>query len=145
MMTTQVLEMKTGPHILVRAVWYILIGWWVTGIGMVLAYLAALTILGLPLSFWLVNRIPTMLTLRPRREQYLLVAGADGVTRMKKMATQQTNVFVRIGYFILVGWWLSAIAMVAAYVLMLTVIGIPFGMMVVNRLPFVFTLHRGYA
>ena len=145
MMTTQVLEMKTGPHILVRAVWYILIGWWVTGIGMVLAYLAALTILGLPLSFWLVNRIPTMLTLRPRREQYLLVAGADGVTRMKKMATQQTNVFVRIGYFILVGWWLSAIAMAVAYVLMLTVIGIPLGMMVVNRLPFAFTLHRGYA
>ena len=145
MMTTQVLEMKTGPHILVRAVWYILIGWWVTGIGMVLAYLAALTILGLPLSFWLVNRIPTMLTLRPRRERYLLVAGADGVTRMKKMATQQTNVFVRIGYFILVGWWLSAIAMAVAYVLMLTVIGIPFGMMVVNRLPFAFTLHRGYA
>jgi len=35
--------------------------------------------------------------------------------------------------------------MAAAYVLMLTIIGIPIGMLMVNRIPFVFSLHRGYA
>jgi hypothetical protein len=35
--------------------------------------------------------------------------------------------------------------MIASYLLMLTVVGIPVGLMMVNRLPFIFSLHRGYA
>ncbi len=137
------LEVKTGPHILVRIVWYLLVGWWVTGIAMAIAWLAAIVIVGLPLSFWLVNRIPTMLTLRPRREEYLVVTGTDGVMRLQKLNTQQTGVLLRIVYFVLVGWWLSALWMAASYVLMLTILGIPLGMLMVNRIPFVFSL--GYA
>lgn len=139
------LEVKTGPHILVRVLWYFLVGWWLTAIAMAVAWLAAVVIAGSPLSFWLVNRIPTFLTLRPRREQYLLVMGADGVTRMQRVATEQSSVLVRIVYFILVGWWLSALWMGISYVLMLTILGIPLGMMMVNRIPVVFSLHRGYA
>lgn len=139
------LEVKTGPHILVRVLWYFLVGWWLTAIAMAVAWLAAVVIVGSPLSFWLVNRIPTFLTLRPRREQYLLVMGADGVTRMQRVATEQSSVLVRIVYFILVGWWLSALWMGISYVLMLTILGIPLGMMMVNRIPVVFSLHRGYA
>ena len=75
-----IVELKTGPSILVRAVWYVLIGWWLTGIVMSLAWFLAITVIGLPLTFYLVNRIPTVLTLRPRHEQYELVTGADGVT-----------------------------------------------------------------
>ena len=142
---TRVLEVKTGPPILVRIVWYLLVGWWVTGIAMAIAWLAAIVIVGLPLSFWLVNRIPTMLTLRPRREEYLVVTGTDGVTRMQNLATQQTGVLLRIVYFVLIGWWLSALWMAGSYVLMLTILGIPLGMLMVNRIPFVFSLHRGYA
>ena len=145
MAQTTLLEVKTGPHILVRIVWYLLVGWWVTGIAMAIAWLAALTIIGLPLTFWLVNRIPTVLTLRPRREQYLMVTGPDGVARMQRLSTQQTTLLVRIVYFVLVGWWASLLWMAASYVLMLTILGIPSGMMMVNRIPFVFSLHRGYA
>lgn len=140
-----VVELKTGPHILVRIVWYLLIGWWLTGIVMAIAWLAALVIVGIPLSFYLVNRLPTILTLRPRREEYLVVTGADGVTRMQRIATRQTSLLLRIVYFVLVGWWASALWMAAAYVLMLTILGIPLGLMMVNRVPFVFSLHRGYA
>jgi uncharacterized membrane protein YccF (DUF307 family) len=143
--TTGVFEVKTGPNLLVRIVWYFLVGWWVTGIAMAVAWLAAVVVIGLPLSFWLVNRIPTLLTLRPRREQFLAVVGADGMTRMRKLATQQTNALLRIVYFVLIGWWLSLVWMAVAYVLMLTIIGIPIAMMMVNRIPFVFSLHRGYA
>ena len=140
-----VVELKTGPHILVRIVWYLLIGWWLTGIVMAIAWLAALVIVGIPLSFYLVNRLPTILTLRPRREEYLVVTGADGVTRMQRIATRQTSLLLRIVYFVLVGWWASALWMVVAYILMLTILGIPLGLMMVNRVPFVFSLHRGYA
>lgn len=145
MANVSVMEVKTGPHILVRVVWYFLVGWWLTGFAMAVAWLAAIVIVGIPLSFWLVNRIPTVLTLRPRREQYLMVVGADGVTRARRLATPQTNALLRVAYFVLIGWWLSALWMALAYVLMLTIIGIPLGMMLVNRIPFVFSLHRGYA
>jgi uncharacterized membrane protein YccF (DUF307 family) len=142
---SRIIEVQRGPHLLVRIVWYLLVGWWVTGIAMAIAWLAAIVIVGLPLSFWLVNRIPTLLTLRPRREAYLVVTGADGVTRMQQLAAPQTNVLLRIAYFVLVGWWLSALWMAAAYLLMLTIVGIPFGLWLADRIPFVFSLHRGYA
>ena len=40
-----------GPPLLVRAIWFVFIGWWLTGLVNVLAYLIALTIIGLPLAF----------------------------------------------------------------------------------------------
>jgi uncharacterized membrane protein YccF (DUF307 family) len=140
-----IIELKTGPHILVRVVWYMFIGWWLTGIVMVIAWLAAIIVIGLPLTFYLVNRIPTVLTLRPRREQHELVTGSDGVTRYRRISTQQSGLLPRIAYFLLVGWWASALWMIGSYILMITIIGIPLGLMMVNRLPFVFSLHRGYA
>jgi uncharacterized membrane protein YccF (DUF307 family) len=143
--TARMVELKTGPHILVRAVWYIFIGWWLTGISMFVAWIAAITLIGLPLTFWLVNRIPTVLTLRPRREQYAMVTGTDGVMRYQRIKTAQNPWWLRLLYFIFVGWWASALWMIGSYILMLTIIGIPFGLMMVNRLPFVFSLHRGYA
>lgn len=76
MAAAPVVEIKTGPHILVRAVWYLLVGWWLTGIAMAVAWLAAIIVVGLPLTFYLVNRVPTALTLRPRGDRYVLVAGS---------------------------------------------------------------------
>jgi uncharacterized membrane protein YccF (DUF307 family) len=139
-----IVELKTGPSMLVRVVWYLLVGWWLTGFAMAIAWAAGVLIIGLPLSFYIINRIPTILTLRPRRERYTLVTGADGVTRYERIATEQTSLLIRFAYFILIGWWLSAFWMAGAWALMVTIIGIPLGMMMVNRLPFVFSLHRGY-
>ena len=140
-----IVEVKSGPNMLVRAVWYVLVGWWLTGFVMDLAWVLAVTIVGLPITFYLVNRIPTVLTLRPRAEQYELVTGADGVTRYQRLATEQYGILVRLLWFLLVGWWASLLWMAASYVLMLTILGIPLGLLMVNRLPAVFSLHRGYA
>jgi uncharacterized membrane protein YccF (DUF307 family) len=145
MATPAIVEVTTGPSLLVRAVWYVFAGWWLTGIVMGLAWFLAATIVGLPITFYLVNRIPTVLTLRPRAEQYQLVTGADGVTRYQRLETEQTDLLIRIAYFIVIGWWASLAWMAASYTLMLTIIGIPLGLLMVNRLPFVFSLHRGYA
>jgi len=140
-----IVELKTGPHILVRAVWYVVVGWWLTGLVMGIAWFLAITIIGLPLTFYLVNRIPTVLTLRPRAEQYELVTGADGVSRYQRLETEQSSLPIRLVYFLVIGWWASLAWMAVSYVLMLTILGIPLGLMMVNRLPFVFSLHRGYA
>ena len=140
-----IVELKTGPNMLVRVVWYLLVGWWLTGLAMAVAWAAGITLIGLPISFYIVNRIPTVLTLRPRRERYEMVTGADGIIRYQRIATEQTSALIRLAYFIAIGWWLSAFWMAAAWLLCVTIVGIPLGMMMVNRLPFVFSLHRGYA
>jgi uncharacterized membrane protein YccF (DUF307 family) len=138
-------EQRRGPNLLVRAIWYVFVGWWLTGFLMGLAYLAVLTVIGIPIGFWLVNRLPTFLTLRPRRDVWQTTVDAYGNVRHTQLDVPQQSLLVRIAWFVLVGWWLAGITMVLAYVLMLTILGIPAGLMLVNRLPRVFTLHRGYA
>lgn len=140
-----VIELRSGPNLLIRAVWYLLVGWWLTGLAMALAWIVAITIIGLPLAFFLINRIPTALTLRPRSERYNLVTDEYGVTRYERIQTEQSTFVVRLLYFVLLGWWLSLGWMIVAYVLMLTILGIPLGLMMANRLPYVLSLHRGYA
>jgi uncharacterized membrane protein YccF (DUF307 family) len=144
-MTAAVVETSSGPNFLLRAIWFVLVGWWLTGFVMGLAWLAGVTLIGLPITFYLANRIPTFLTLRPRREQFVLVTGADGSTRYERVETAQSPLIIRLAYFILIGWWLSAIWMGVAWFLCATIIGLPLGLMMVNRVPFIFTLHRGYA
>lgn len=138
-------QRTSGPNILVRAVWYIFVGWWLTGITMGVAYVAMITVIGIPIALWLINRIPTVLTLRPRRDLWQTSVDQYGNVTHSKVRTDQNGLLVRFAWLVLVGWWLTLIAMAVAYVLMLTIIGIPFGLMLVNRLPRVLTLHRGYA
>jgi hypothetical protein len=46
-----------------RAVWFVLIGWWLSGLWIALAYLACLTIVGIPLAFAMFDRVATVTTL----------------------------------------------------------------------------------
>src|SRR5688500_1196013 len=50
-----VVEQKSGPGLLVRAVWFVFVGWWLSGIVASIAWFCMITILGLPLGIWLVN------------------------------------------------------------------------------------------
>lgn len=54
---------------------------------------------------------------------------------------QGPGCLVRGLYFIFVGSWLGAIWMVVAWVLNVTIIGLPFGLAMLNRLPQIMTLH----
>lgn len=50
--------------LLIRAVYYIFVGWWVGYLWASLAYFFCLTILGLPLGIVMLNLLPMVLTLR---------------------------------------------------------------------------------
>jgi uncharacterized membrane protein YccF (DUF307 family) len=130
-----------GPSIVVRTVWFILIGWWLTALVNVVAYIIALTIVGLPIAFMIFNRLPTVLTLRPRTVHTTHEA-ANGVTYLGDTTVLQRSFLGRAVYFILVGWWLGAIWSVVAWLLCVSLIGLPFGVMMYNRLPAVMTLRR---
>jgi uncharacterized membrane protein YccF (DUF307 family) len=137
---TVVTEGKSGPNFFLRALWYIFIGWWLTGISLAVGYLAGLTVIGLPLAFWIFNRTGTLLTLRPR--SHTTIVQADGTTSVSYQGAKQRSLWLRAIWFVLIGWWAALIWMVVGYLISLTIIGIPIGIMMLNRLPGVYTLHR---
>ena len=120
-----------------RALWFAVVGWWLTLFTLVLAYLCLLTIIGLPAAFWLFDRVPLVLTLKPRSEW-----SADEVTGALTHGPEQLSFVVRAIWFLLVGWWFSAIWITGAYVMFVTVVGIPVGIVMLNVLPSVVTLQR---
>src|SRR3954464_6905858 len=132
---------RAPPPLVVRAIWFLFIGWWLTGLINVIAYLIALTIIGLPLAFMIFNRLPTVLTLRPRTV-HTTHEGSGGVTHIAEARVPQPVFVGRAVYFLLIGWWFGAIWSLLAWLLCITVIGIPVGVMMYNRLPAVMTLRR---
>jgi len=49
---------------LIRALWFILFGWWLAAIALTVGYALCMTIIGLPLGFWIFDMVPGLLTLR---------------------------------------------------------------------------------
>jgi len=52
----------------------------------------------------------------------------------------QHSLFVRALYFFFIGWWAGLIWLNIGYFFVLTVIGLPIGLLMLNRLPLVMTL-----
>lgn len=139
---TTVTEHQSGPGLLVRAIWWLFVGWWLSGIVVAIAWIALITIIGIPLGVWLINRLPTVLTLRPRTRTWTMGQDADGNTVVSEVGRDQVAWPIRGLWFILVGWWASAIWMGAAWLVQLTIIGIPIALIMFNRTPFVASLYR---
>lgn len=135
-------EIQQGPGLLVRALWFIFVGWWLTGVVSTIAWLAMITIIGLPLGIWLINRIPTVITLRPRTRAVQQMVDSAGFTRFVDVPVAQVPWYVRGIWFLFVGWWASAIVMAIGYALIVLIITIPIGLWMYNRVPFVASLYR---
>ncbi len=125
------------PNLLLRVLWFILIGWWLAGILSAVAWAINATVIGLPLGLWIINRLPLVATLRPPETLYRV---DDGVLRP---ANDQHPLLLRAIYFVLIGWWLSGLWMVVAYVLLLSIIGMPGAFWMYGRIGAVTTLYRG--
>jgi len=135
-------EYKSGPGLLVRFVWWLFVGWWASGIVVALAWLALITIVGIPLGIYLINRLPSVLTLRPRSREWTLGEDELGQEVVSDRGRPQVAWPLRGVWFILVGWWASAIWMSLAWLVQLTVIGIPVALLMFNRTPFIASLYR---
>ena len=57
------------PGFLLRAVWFIFIGWWLSAVAVAVAYFLCAIVIGIPLGFMLFNQLPLILTLRPRTDR----------------------------------------------------------------------------
>jgi uncharacterized membrane protein YccF (DUF307 family) len=124
------------PNLILRVMWFILVGWWLTGILSVAAWALNATVIGLPLGLWIINRLPLAATLRPLSSEYRIENGA------LRSAVAQHPLLLRAIYFLLIGWWLSGLWMAVAYALLLTIVGMPAAFWMYGRIGAVTTLYR---
>jgi uncharacterized membrane protein YccF (DUF307 family) len=117
--------------LLVRALWFVFVGWWATLIVVNVAWLLNVTVVLLPFGIKLINLVPTVLTLAEPRS----LSDPDS-------ARGQRSLGVRAVYFLLVGWWLSLLWANVASALAITVVGLPVAIWMLNRLPYVTSLYR---
>lgn len=140
--TNVIVQPRSGsPSILIRAIWFLFIGWWLSWWVAALAYLMCVTIIGLPIGFALFNQLPWVLTLRGRTETYSTDV-RDGVTFVRGDTQAQLPMLVRALWFVFVGWWLGAIYLGIAWFLCVILITMPIGLLMFNRVGAVMTLLR---
>jgi uncharacterized membrane protein YccF (DUF307 family) len=126
---------------LVRAVWFLIVGWWATGLWLTVAWLLNLTIIGLPLGLKMINYVPAVLSLKERNTE-MSIAENEGNTHAVESNKEQRSLLIRGVWFLLVGWWASGIWMGIAYLLSLSIIGLPLAVVMFNKLPAVVSLYR---
>lgn len=136
-MSTVVVQNR-GPNLLIRALYFIFFGLWLSGIWAAVAWVLCVTIIGLPLGLWMLNRLPQVTTLQPQRNDLVITATGTAYTRN----IEQRPFLIRALYFVFIGWWFSALWLSLAWALCTVIIGIPFGFWMFNRVPAVITLAR---
>lgn len=123
---------------LLRALWFFLIGWELALVWIAIAWLLNITIVLLPIGVWMLDRVPQVLTLKAQGGSYL----TDKAGELHYEPQKQIFFLFRALYFLVIGWWASLLWALVGYLLCLTIIGLPVGVLMLNRLPFVTTLHR---
>lgn len=125
-----------APPLILRVLYFVAIGWWLGGLATVFAWLCVLSVLLLPVGLMIINRLPGLVTLRSQGRGFRM---QDGVL---VQGTSQPPFLLRAAYLILIGWWLSAIWLSVAYLLVLTILGIPLAFWMYGQAGAVTTLHR---
>lgn len=121
----------TQRSLLVRALWFVFVGWWATPVVVNTAWVLNVTVILLPIGIKLINLVPTVLTLAEPRS-------------LSEPASKrgQRSLVVRAIYFVFVGWWLSLLWANVASILAITIVGLPIAIWMLNRLPYVTSLYR---
>jgi len=99
---TTVIAERPEPNLVIRVLWFLFVGWWLSGLATLVAILFQLTIIGIPLAVWVVNRIPQTVTLKSSHRLYVS-ENVHGVTVVRYADRQQRPWWVRTIYYLLVG------------------------------------------
>jgi uncharacterized membrane protein YccF (DUF307 family) len=132
--------MNSCLFLLLRLVWFIVIGlpvgWFCINVG----WICMLTVIGIPLGLWIFNRIPMIMTLQPDVEDRFRLGLQEN--QVFRGQVDQWPLPVRLLWLVIIGWWLSLIWINIAYVLSATIVGVPLGFWMFNRLPAIIFLTR---
>lgn len=133
----QIFAAQGGVSLLVRAIWFLAVGLWLGQVWLMIAWLFNLTVIGLPLGIWMLNRLPQVMTLRAQTAQL----SAPQVGGMFAAPRPDAAPFaVRVIYFVLIGWWVSLLWLQIAWALAASLIGLPLAFLMFERTETVTTL-----
>lgn len=125
--------MQSQAGCLVQTLWFLAIGWWAGSLAIGLAYCLFVLVITIPLGIGLLNQVPYVMALR--RPTRMLIGGQE-------VKIQQRNFLLRAVWFLLIGFWFTALWLSLAYLLCLTIIGLPAGFWMFDQTPTVLTLRR---
>jgi uncharacterized membrane protein YccF (DUF307 family) len=138
-MNTPIVITERQPGCLITLLWFVFIGWWLSAFWSVASWLLILSVIGMPLGFVMINRLPMVATLRRPASEYRVQPGAEGAVVVETPARQRPFV-LRAAWFILAGWWLSASCLIVAWLASSTLFGLPIAIWLYNRIPALTTL-----
>ncbi len=133
---TITIPQKSGPGFILRAIYFVVFGLWFSGLWAAIAWFLCITVIGLPFGLWMLNRLPQVATLRPQRSDLVITGNGKAYS----VDLHQRPFLLRAIYFVLIGWWLSAIWISVAWGLCASVIGLLPGFWMLNRVPGIVTL-----
>jgi uncharacterized membrane protein YccF (DUF307 family) len=135
---TLYVETQKNPGCLLQILWFAFIGIWLGQIWMAVAWFLMITIIGIPFGIAMLNNIPKVIALREPARQVMVRGGVV----QREVEPPQVNFLLRALYFLLIGWWFTALWMELAYAICLTIIGLPVGFWMFDQVPAVLTLKR---
>ena len=141
--TTTIVDSRQGPHIILRILWFLLVGWWLSFFWITLTAFVNLTIIGIPLGLWMSNRIPQVVTLKFDRTRYVSERDADGNVTLTIANVAQRPFWQRAVWYLLVGWWLTTLWLYLAWICCVTIILLPVAFPMFSAVGKLLTLKRG--
>lgn len=120
-----------------RFIYFLLIGWWLGGLIALVGLFLCATIILLPFGLILLNRLPTFIWLKEPGE------GCE-IHPRERHYQEELPILLRALWFFLIGWELGTLVVGVGYILCLTLIGLPIGIWLLNRVPKALTLSLHY-
>ena len=132
---------NSGPGCLIQVIWFIFLGWWLGAIAIAVAWVLNVSVIGLPIGAVILNNIPKILALQ-EPERHLKTATKGGETVIVESEAEQPNILLRAVFFVLIGWWWSAVWLALGYLLCATILLLPIGLQTFRLAPTMTTLRR---
>ena len=133
---------RSGPGCLIQLLWFSFVGSWASQVWLLLAWLLNLTIIGLPLGMWMLNRIPQIALLRAPAQLTTVMRSPDGRITLRQTDLPQRSWILRALYFLLIGWWFSLLWLEVAWLACATILFFPIGIGMFASSPKVISLRR---
>lgn len=146
---------QKGLGFLIRAIYFMFVGWWLGLFWLQLGFALCALVVTLPVGLIMLNRLPQVLTLKSSGTSTqvnissTMVQSAPGGPAMMVNninvnvgGTVQHSFLIRALYFVFIGCWVGYIWANLAYLCFVSVILIPVGVIMLDKLPAVLTLRK---